>query len=179
MSRGRPDGRVDPSESDRSGYPTTTVRDPPRRNASDPSPRNTSDPFRERSTPVSLGCLGRSLLSISGICLLTATKFTDALTTGIGLTFVPGIYEANPVVDAVLGEFGVTFGLVVSSVAVVLGIAVLTELAAVWVSLRRQDGHLAPVVRLVGYGIPAVLFALVSVYNVRVLLAGIDAVGPI
>lgn len=104
-------------------------------------------------------------------------KFADALTTGIGLTFFPGVYEANPVVDAVLTELGVTFGLVVSSVVIILGIMILTELAAIWVSLRRQDGHLAPVVRLTGYGIPAVVFALVSVYNVHVLLSGIDAAG--
>lgn len=37
------------------------------------------------------------VLSVSGICLLTATQFTDALTTGIGLAFLPEIHESNPV----------------------------------------------------------------------------------
>ncbi|MFD1569912.1 hypothetical protein [Halorubrum laminariae] len=119
---------------------------------------------------------GRSALCLSGIALLTATKFADALTTGIGLRFVPTVYEANPAVDAVLRRVGVETGLIVSSCVLVVSIIAITEIAAVAVSIRRRDGHLAPLVRLVGYGLPSALFALVAVYNTTVIVAGLRSI---
>ena len=131
------------------------------------------------SSRSSLGCFERSALSIAGAFLLTATKFTDALTTGFGLRYVPGIYEANPIADAAFHRLGVVEGLLWSSFVVIVAITLFTEIAAITVAARRNDGHLAPVVRVVGYGIPAVIFTAISVYNVRLLLAGIDAGGVI
>ncbi len=116
---------------------------------------------------------GRSVLCLSGIALLTATKLADALTTGVGLRFVPAVYEANPVASAVMARVGVDTGLIVSSFGIVVGITVITEAAAVAVSLRRRDGHLAPLVRLAGYGLPSAVFAVVSVYNATVIVAGL------
>ena len=78
-------------------------------------------------------------------------------------------------VDLVFHEFGVVTGLIGSSFLIIIGITLVTELAALTVSVRRGDGHLAPLVRVVGYGIPSVLFALVSMYNVGVLIAGVQA----
>lgn len=120
---------------------------------------------------------GRSMISASGIALLIATKFTDALTTGLGLKYVPAIYEANPLVEVSLEHMGVVDGLVVSSLVVVLGVVVVTELGAILIAIRRKDGHLAPMVRIVGYGLPSVAFALISMHNVQVLLRGIELSG--
>lgn len=122
-----------------------------------------------------LGNAGRSLLSVSGIALLTATKAADAATTAVGLVYVPGVYEANTVAALLLHRMGVVTGLLVTSVAVIVVIALVTEVASITVCARRADAHLASVVRLVGYGVPSTLFAAVSMYNVSKLLAGIEA----
>lgn len=116
----------------------------------------------------------RSLLSVSGIALLTATKAADAATTAVGLVYVPGIYEANTLIAFLLHRVGVATGLLVSSFAVIVVIALITEIASITVCARRTDAHLATVVRLVGYGIPSVLFAAVSVYNVTKLVTGVE-----
>lgn len=117
------------------------------------------------------------MLSISGIVVLTATKFADALTTVVGVRYIPGVYEANPVVDAVLHEVGVGYGLLVSSVVVIVAIALITEASALTIAVRRRDGHLAPIVRAVGYGLPSIGFTLISLYNVQILLQGIELGG--
>ena len=120
-------------------------------------------------------CVERSAICVSGIALLTAAKAMDALTTGVGLRYVPGIYEANPIADAAFRRLGIVDGLVWSSFVVIVAIALITEVAAIAVAARRPDGHLAPLVRVVGYGIPAVLFGAIAVYNAQLLLAGLDA----
>lgn len=112
---------------------------------------------------------------MSGIALLTATKAADAATTAVGLVYVPGVYEANTVAALLLHRMGVVTGLLVTSVAVIVVIALVTEVASITVCARRADAHLASVVRLVGYGVPSTLFAAVSMYNVSKLLAGIEA----
>ncbi|WP_434522730.1 hypothetical protein [Halorubrum sp. AS12] len=111
---------------------------------------------------------------MSGIALLTATKTADAATTGVGLVYVPGIYEANAVAAHLFHRMGVANGLLVTSFAVIAVIALVTEVASITVCARRSDAHLASVVRLVGYGVPSALFAAVSMYNVTKLLAGIE-----
>lgn len=117
---------------------------------------------------------GRCALSVSGLALLTVTKLMDALTTGIGLVHLPGVYEANPFVASVFHETGVVIGLTVASAAIVVSITLVVEISSILVSVRKRDGHLAPVVRFVGYGLPSVLFAIISVHNASVLLAGLQ-----
>ncbi|QKG91992.1 hypothetical protein EXE44_13820 [Halorubrum sp. SS7] len=112
---------------------------------------------------------------MSGIALLTATKAADAATTAVGLAYVPGVYEANTAVAFLVQQTGVATGLLVTSFAVVIAITLVTEVASITVCARRSDAHLAAVIRLVGYGLPSVLFAAVSMYNVTKLLAGIEA----
>ncbi|TKX73138.1 hypothetical protein EXE46_14715 [Halorubrum sp. GN11_10-6_MGM] len=111
------------------------------------------------------------------MCLLLATKFADALTTGIGLTYVPGVHESNPVVAPIFKEVGVTEGLLFGSFAIVVGIVAVTEIGALVIARRRRNGHLAPVVRAVGYGLPSLLFAFVAVRNAAVLLEAIEVAG--
>jgi len=83
----------------------------------------------------------------------------------------------TPLADTAFQRLGVIEGLIWSSFVVVVAIALITEAAAIAVATRRSDGHLAVMVRVVGYGIPALIFAAVAIYNVQVLLAGIDAMG--
>jgi len=147
------------------------------RRGSDPFDAHSSSRLRSGGMSVGPGCLGRAALSLSGLFLLAATKFADALTTAVGLRYVPAIYEANPLADTAFQRLGVIEGLIWSSFVVVVAIALITEAAAIAVATRRSDGHLAVMVRVVGYGIPALIFAAVAIYNVQVLLAGIDAMG--
>ena len=97
----------------------------------------------------------------------------------VGLAYVPGVYELNPVIAPVFAEIGLIYGLIVSSFAVVVAIVTVTEAAALVVARRRRDGYLAPLVRAVGYGLPSLCFAVVAVHNAAVLLAGIEAVGAV
>lgn len=167
MSRRQRDLRTDrPSETGESRH-ATGIHDTP----SEVESLTVSN----RSRSPSPACFERSALSISGIALLSATKFADALTTGIGLRYVPAVYEANPIADLAFRRFGLADGLLWGSFVVIVTITLLTEIAAISVAARRPDGHLAPVVRIVGYGIPALAFAAVSVHNVSVIVAGIDA----
>lgn len=99
----------------------------------------------------------------------------DAITTGIGLKYVPGIYEANPIADAAFRRLGIVDGLVWGSFVVIVTIMVVTEVAAIAVATRRPDSHFAPLVRVIGYGIPTVIFSAIAVYNAQLLLAGLDA----
>ena len=107
--------------------------------------------------------------------LLVLTKGADALTTWVGLSFIPGVYEANALAAAAFQYLGVTHGLLVSSFVVVACITCLTEGAALGIAVRRHDGHLAPVVRAVGYGLPSALFALIAVHNATILLDGLPS----
>jgi hypothetical protein len=154
------------------------VHEPDRSDPVAPSERS------RRSTPTAASDaspdrFGRSVLSVSGMAVLTVTKLLDALTTGVGLLHLPGVYEANPLVASVLHETGVVIGLAVASVAIIAGITLVVESCSILVSVRRRDGHLAPVVRFVGYGLPSVIFAAISVHNASVLLSGVQAAVPL
>jgi|GEM_PF-2361003 len=145
------------------------------RRRNDPSNVTTAGHRPTAGTSSFRSCFERSALSVSGLVLLAAAKAMDALTTGVGLRYVPGIYEANPIADAAFRRLGIVEGLLWSSFVVIVAIALITEVAAIAVAARRPDGHLAPLVRVVGYGIPAVLFGAIAVYNAQLLLAGLDA----
>ncbi|CDK39287.1 hypothetical protein [Halorubrum sp. AJ67] len=122
---------------------------------------------------------GRISLSVSGMAVLLATKFADALTTGVGLAYVPAVYEVNPIARPVFEGLGITDGLLFSSIAVIVVIVTVTEIAALAIARRRRDGHLAPVVRAVGYGLPSLLFAAVAVRNAAVLVEAVEPLGPL
>ncbi|VTT87309.1 hypothetical protein DM2_643 [Halorubrum sp. DM2] len=113
------------------------------------------------------------------MCLLLATKFADALTTGVGLAYAPAVYEANPIARPVFEGLGITDGLLFGSFAVVVAIVAVTEIGALAVARWRRDGHLAPVVRAVGYGLPSLLFAAVAVRNAAVLVEAVEPLGPL
>lgn len=152
----------------------------------DKTSKSGSVPLSERdhnsthtTTSTSSRWYGRSVLSLSGMILLTVTKLLDALTTGLGLLYVPGVYEANPLISPVFHHVGTVTGLLIASFVLIITITLTTEASSILISVRRQDGHLAPVVRVVGYGIPSVLFATISVYNVNILVAGLQSAATV
>ena len=157
-------------------YDRFVLDDTDRSAATSPSERYRRS-TRTAVSDISSNWYGRSTLSVSGLVLLTITKLLDALTTGIGLLHLPGVYEANPFVAAVFHETGVVIGLMVASALIIVSITLVVEISSILVSVRRQDGHLAPVVRFVGYGLPSMLFATISVHNASVLLAGLQLGG--
>lgn len=179
-SRTRPD-RV--SSDARNGDPSTrsdTARTRARTDEERPtgaSPPRDARGRKSRRSSRGTERYGRAVFSLSGLLLLTAAKAADAVTTGIGLLYVPNIYEANPIVQTVFERTGVVEGLLVSSFAVVAGIVLVTEVASLAVAQRRRDGYLAPIVRLTGYGLPTMLFAAVALRNVDVLLRALRVTG--
>lgn len=100
-----------------------------------------------------------------GFVLLAGTKTADAVTTAIGIRFVPGIVELNPVADAVFVDNGTFAGLAVLSVATIA----LATLAAEYLSveIRRRLGldRLALVSQATIYGTLSVLFGAIAVSN--------------
>jgi len=100
-----------------------------------------------------------------GLFLLIMTKTTDAVTTAIGLRYVPGIVELNPLADAVFAGGGTVAGLAVLSFATV-GVAMLAaELLAIEIRRTLQMDCTALLAKAVVYGALSLLFGWVSVNN--------------
>lgn len=105
-----------------------------------------------------------------GAGLLAVTKFGDLLTTVVGLFYVDGLTEKNPIAAAVLDVAGVpglaavSFGGVALVVVVVEGLTSYLE--------RREEVDLDPrVPYLLGYGPLVGIFALATVNNTLLVLA--------
>lgn len=107
------------------------------------------------------------------VAVLAATKTADAATTYLGLEVAVGVHEANPVVASAVAAHGTLPALAAVTLAVVCGVALVTETAVAVVS-RYADAppgsRLA--VRVVGYGLPSVVHVAVSTRN-AVILAGL------
>lgn len=106
------------------------------------------------------------------IAVLAASKAADAATTYAGLQWMPGIREANPVVAGAMDAHGVSAAIVATSLLVVVAIVAVTE-ATVFATEQCLDvppGSDA-FVRLVGYGLPAVVHFAIAAQNVTVLAA--------
>ncbi|MFC3476425.1 hypothetical protein [Halobacterium litoreum] len=106
------------------------------------------------------------------VALLAASKFADAATTYAGLRWVADVREANPVVAAAIHAYGVPAALLLASVLVVVAVVAVTE-----ATILAVDRWLDPppnadrVVRVLGYGLPAVVHVAVAARNAVVVLA--------
>lgn len=100
-----------------------------------------------------------------GFVLLAGTKLADAVTTAIGVRFVPGIVELNPVADAVFGGSGTFAGLAVLSVATVAVATLVAEYLAVQIRRRFGLDRLALASKAAIYGALSILFGAVAVNN--------------
>lgn len=105
-----------------------------------------------------------------GAGLLAVSKFGDLLTTVIGLVYVDGITERNPVAAAVFEAAGVPGLVAVSLGGVALVIVVVEGLTSY---LRcREDVDLDPRVPYLLSYVPLVgIFTLVTVHNTLLVLA--------
>lgn len=106
-----------------------------------------------------------SYLRFYGMVFLIGTKTTDAITTAVGLQYVPGIVEMNPVADAVFADSGTVAGLVFLSFITVIVTVLLTEWLAVNVHRRLGMSHLALASKVVIYGGLSLLFGLIALQN--------------
>lgn len=122
-----------------------------------------------RSAPAETPSLSRSPL-IGGL-LLAGTKGADFLTTFVGLS-VRGVVETNPIVLRAVGAFGLLPGLFLIGIATVALALAVTEGA---VRYLRRVHDVAPrsrlLVRVVGYGTPALLNLLVATHNAALLVS--------
>ncbi|MCQ4333686.1 hypothetical protein KM295_09390 [Natronomonas sp. F2-12] len=98
-----------------------------------------------------------------GVVLLVGTKLADVATTAVGLQYLPGITEANPVADHLFVEWGLFTGLTVLGTASVFFAVCAAELFGL--EVRRR------------LGLPrTALFAQVSIYLTLSALFGLVAI---
>ncbi|WP_435346462.1 DUF5658 family protein [Haloarchaeobius sp. HRN-SO-5] len=109
-----------------------------------------------------------------GVAAVALTTTLDAVTTLVGLTFVPGVVEGNPVVRAVFRQTGVLVGVVLVSAVVLVGITLLTELAVVLTYWYPNPEPSRTTVRYLGYGIPSAVSVVAGVNNLTLLLSGVS-----
>lgn len=108
-------------------------------------------------------------LRFYGIVFLVGTKTADAVTTAVGLLFIPGIVELNPFASSVFAGNGVFTGLAVMSVATVIVAVVLAELLAVQIRLRLRMDRLALLTKTAIYVALSGWFGLVAISNALLL----------
>lgn len=108
-----------------------------------------------------------------GFVLLAGTKSADAITTAVGLRYVPGIVEMNPVADAVFADNGTFAGLAVLSFATVAGTVLWTELLAVEVRRRLRMDRLALLAKATIYVVLSALFGAIAVNNAILIADGV------
>lgn len=100
-----------------------------------------------------------------GLFFLVTTKAADAVTTAVGLRFVPGIVERNPVADSVFGASGTVTGLVVLSFATVVVATLTAEWLAVSIYRRFRMVRIALLSKVTIYGLLSLLFGAIAVNN--------------
>lgn len=105
-----------------------------------------------------------------GVVLLAGTKAADAVTTAVGLSYLSGIVELNPVANAVFAGNGTLTGLILLSFATVLFGVLSAELLAVELRRRLELYRPALVVQATIYGSLAALFGAVAVHNAVLLI---------
>lgn len=100
-----------------------------------------------------------------GFVLLAGTKAADAATTAIGVRYVPGIVETNPLAHAVFVGEGTLAGLAVLSFVTVSVAVLVAELLAVEIRRRLHRDRLAILSKSAVYAGLSCLFGAVAVSN--------------
>lgn len=104
--------------------------------------------------------------------VLVATKAADVGTTLVGLDAYPGVHESNPVAVAAIERLGVPLALLALSIAVVVLVTVVVEgVAALLVAAGSTPSWGPSAVKLVGYGVAAIVHVAVAAHNAVLLLA--------
>jgi hypothetical protein len=100
-----------------------------------------------------------------GFVLLAGTKSADAITTAVGLRYVPGIVEMDSFANVVFADSGTFTGLAVLSFATVAGTVLGAELIAIEVRRRLRLDRLALLAKAAIYVVLSALFGAISVNN--------------
>lgn len=128
-------------------------------------------------TPVARATWWRwnSWLRLYGVIFLAGTKTADAVTTAVGLLYVPGIVELNPVADTMFVDSGTIAGLVVLSFATVISTTLIIEWLAVTMYRRLGMARLALLVKITVYGGLSLLFGMIAVNNALLISEQVHA----
>lgn len=142
--------------------PPESVSSPSRKHEHPQPSSQMGKPFAWSSVPV-------QFVSIVSIVTLIVTKVADTLTTALGLLYVPGVLESNPVMATVFTAVGVLPGLILAHGAIITSLIVLTE----GVLARIAPSTVWDIVgiRLLGYGPVIVLSSIAAVHNAAILIA--------
>ena len=125
----------------------------------------TTEPESGRASDATRWWRANGLIRFYGLVLLVGTKLADVVTTAVGLRYVPGIVEANPVANTVFAEWGVLGGLTVLGVASVAVAVLGAELLGVELRRRLDLSKTALLAQASVYATLSVLFGLVAIHN--------------
>jgi len=100
---------------------------------------------------------------------LVVAKLGDAVTTVVGLAFVPGLVETNPAVRLAIHHAGVLLGVAVGTVLSVVVVVAVAEAGSAAVRRLAEDDWAPPLVRAVGYYPPAVVFCAAAANNAALI----------
>jgi len=105
-----------------------------------------------------------------GVITLGLVKLTDAVTTILGLTKVPGAVEQNPLTATLIATFGLVPGLVVMIVGSLVSVTLITELGGAIMSGPADRGGLRRLMRFTGFGAATVVSLVPVISNTLILL---------
>ncbi len=107
---------------------------------------------------------------MSGLTLLVVSKIADVVTTAVGLLFIPGITELNPIAASVFQSMGTVVGVVVFGFIIVFCTTAVVELGGC--ELYRQTGSETATVclRFGAYGALSMIYSYAAYQN-AVLIA--------
>lgn len=100
---------------------------------------------------------------------LVVAKAGDAITTVVGLVFVPGLVETNPALGLAIDEVGVLLGVTLGTALSVAVVVAVTEAGSAAVRWLGEDDWAPPLVRVVGYYPPAVVFGAAAANNAALI----------
>ncbi|QLD88761.1 hypothetical protein HWV07_06815 [Natronomonas salina] len=106
-----------------------------------------------------------SYLRFYGMVFLIGTKTADAITTAVGLRYVPSIVERNPFADAVFADSGTLAGLAFLSFLTVIITVLTTEWLALIIHRRLRMDRLALLSKAFIYGSLSLLFGVIAINN--------------
>lgn len=105
------------------------------------------------------------LIRLYGLVVLVGTKLADVVTTAVGLRYVPGIVEANPLANAGFTGIGLLCGLTLLGFASVALAALAAECFGVEIRRRLGCPKTALFAQASVYAALSVLFGAVAVHN--------------
>ena len=114
-------------------------------------------------------------LRFYGFVFLAGTKLADALTTAVGVSYVPGIVELNPFAAAVFAGNGTVTGLVVLSFATVAVATLAAEWLAVHIRRRLGMDRAALLAKAAVYGVLSLLFGAIALNNALLISDRVQA----